>query len=98
MVDLSLVHSIRHRQLLLQGLCELFKLGLIHPGELCFVILVKFGRAHLECQIFIVLSFLRFLVFFAKGDIDRNEFTILLLFPGLVVLAPLLLISFVVVS
>ena len=96
-VDLSLIYSICDRQLLLQGRSEFFKLSLIHPWELCFVILVKFFGAHLEHHIFIVLSFFGFLVFLAKGYVDGNELAILLLLPGFVVLAPLLLIPLVVI-
>jgi hypothetical protein len=97
MVDFGLVNAISDWQLFLQGRCEVLKFGLIHPGELGFVIFVKFGGAHLEHHIFIVLSFLGFLIFLAERDVDGNKLAIFLLFPGFVVLAPLLFISFVVV-
>ena len=96
-VYLSLINTICHWQFLLQGCSEVLEFGLIHPWELCFVILVKFGGAHLEHHIFIVLSFFGFLVFFTERDINGNELTILLLFPRFIVLAPLFLIPFVII-
>jgi hypothetical protein len=97
MVDFGLVNAISDWQFFLKSRCEILKFGLIHPGELGFVIFIKFGRAHLEYHIFIVLSFLGFLVFLAERDVNGNKLAILLLFPGFVVLSPLLLIPFVIV-
>ncbi len=98
MIDLSLIHAISYRQLLLQRRCELLKLCFIHPRELCLVIFVKFFRAQFKNHVFIVLGFLdRLLILLAKGYIDGNEFTVLLFFPGFVVLSPLLLVSLVVI-
>ncbi len=96
-VDFGLVNAISYWQLLLQGRCEVLKFGLIHPGELGFVIFVKFGGAHLEYHIFIVLSFLGFLIFLTERDVNGNKLAIFLLFPGFVVLTPLLLIPFVII-